>query len=462
MAWPKLYRRSYRIAVLGGYQTGKTVFTTSLINHIKRHKPSLLRLGKPDSAGGSPVKITFDKELPRGGDLPRFEYEQFRNARQKTWPKKTKATAAYHCRFYRTDFHWTVSDLFLLDVPGERYADLPMAKKSFSEWSEWLLEQVFAAEENRQQCAPYLELFHDKCAVNSDKILTAYKKILTQLYQSFRPFITPSTFLLAENGVFHGRSIFRDSDFSTACTGLGEDSQFAPLPLSVKAASPDVYKQFERAFVLYQKKLVAPLHRALTSLNQLIVLVDITNLLAANTGTMNGYRLLLEEIVDVLSPGCSLPGSIFNTVVSYLTGGRVDCSGINRIAVVATKADKVLKDQRDNLDLLLKEMTEQIFARQQHKTSNLEVEYFWVSAIKSVHRDDAPNGRLRGIVEGEEKETEYVPSSVPKAWPPSWNEGEFIFPDVEPRFPESILLPPEHIGLDDLMTWLFDFPSKDS
>ena len=114
--FPKWFRSSYRIAVLGGFHTGKTVFTTALLNHIKHHDPELLKLGKTTNDG--PIKITFDEQMPLYGetsDVDRFPYEEYRNNASKKWPKKTKATAAYRCSFFRSDWPNTVGELLVVE-----------------------------------------------------------------------------------------------------------------------------------------------------------------------------------------------------------------------------------------------------------------------------------------------------------------------------------------------------------
>jgi len=41
----KIRVSEYRIGIVGGYYTGKTVLLTSLLNHLKHHDPGRFRLG---------------------------------------------------------------------------------------------------------------------------------------------------------------------------------------------------------------------------------------------------------------------------------------------------------------------------------------------------------------------------------------------------------------------------------
>lgn len=455
----KLFRRSYRIAVLGGYQSGKTVFTTALLNHIKHHDPKRLKLGKTTKAG--PPKITFDTDLPpygRAAALGSFPYAEYRSLASKRWPRKTKATAAYRCRFFRNDWGPTAGELVVVDIPGERYADIPMAKRSFSQWSQWLPDEVFKAKDNESQTSEYRTLFESDGQFDADAILNAYKKTLVRLYQTFRPFVTPSTFLLEENGVFHGLTIARGDIAGTLC-GLSEDSQFAPLPSGLKTSAPELYRRFGKAYEQYRTRMVKPLRAVLKTVNRVVVLVDITSLLAGNTAMKNGHRLLIDEILEGLSPGFSMLGRPVDRLKVALSGGHLDDSGIDKLAIVATKADKVLKPDIDNHRLLglLKTMLGSICDRHRHRASGLSVEYFNVAATKSAHNVKDDPSRKRGVLEGDASESVYETASLPDCWPASWAPGEFCFPDVEPSFPDDEQQAPDHIDMDRVIEFLLDF-----
>jgi len=456
----KWFRRSYRVAVLGGFQSGKTVFTTAMLNHIRHHDPTRLKLGKASKAG-SPA-LVFDKDLPpygKASKLAAFPYAEYRSEASRRWPEKTIATAAYRCRFFRSDWGATAGELLVVDVPGERYADIPMASRSFSRWSQWLFDTVFAAKDNRMQTEEYRNTFESGRQLDEDSVLKAYKTTLVRLYQTFRPFVTPSTFLLSENGDFNGAKVFQDGDITDTLCGLSEDMQFAPLPPSVKTSHPELYAKFEKAYDGYRNRLVKPLCSVLKTVNQMIVLVDVTTLLAGNTAMKNGYRLLLDELLEMLSPGFSSLGRIRNVLTSYVSGGHFDGSGIGKLAVVATKADKVLKSDLENDKLLdlLKSMVSGICDRHRHRASGLSVQYFTVAATKSARNVQHDATKKRGVLEGTANESVYVTSLLPDQWPVSWEDGEYCFPEVEPRFPDDEQQAPEHIHMDQIMNFLLDF-----
>ena len=122
--------------------------------------------------------------------------------------------------------------------------------------------------------------------------------------------------------------------------------------------------------------------------------------------------------------------------------------------MVATKADKVHDSQRGRLEDLARDMAEGIVDRQLQRTSNLECKYFICAAVKSTFSQ--ADMQLRGHLVGDEDPTEYCVSELPSKWPGKWKEGDFVFPDVAPLFPENATLAPDHIGMDHIMDFLLE------
>ena len=95
----KLFSSHHNIAVVGLYNSGKTTFITSFINHIRNHDPAKLKIREGD------VLIAFDEELPPYNGLEQFPFLKFRrvNSNGKIKPEKTKTTLQYRCSFYRSE-----------------------------------------------------------------------------------------------------------------------------------------------------------------------------------------------------------------------------------------------------------------------------------------------------------------------------------------------------------------------
>ena len=118
----KLLRTRKRVAVLGTRNSGKTVLLTSWIHHLAAHDD--VRLG---SKGQAQVR-KFERLVDAQGDKV-FPYEAYRDAlvHHGTWPRKTQDQAHFACRFERTDWSWHDVELHLVDLPGERVADVRIA-----------------------------------------------------------------------------------------------------------------------------------------------------------------------------------------------------------------------------------------------------------------------------------------------------------------------------------------------
>ena len=444
MQKPKLFKSIYNVAVVGLYRSGKSAFITSLINQIKSDNGNF-------RIGDGSVQIHFDEELKVGNDVERFPYEKFRCDNNGRWPKKTKAAYEYRCSFFRSDWNWRHGELSLLDIPGERLADLPMAKMNFADWSDWLLDQVFQDNHYRGLAEGYLGVVSNENS-SQEEALVAYREMLARFYKAYRPIITPSTFLLKENGEFTGTELVK-GEISNSFVGLSESLQFSPLPAKVRQENSELSKAFISRFNQYKKKVAKPLANRLRQCNELVVLVDVTTLLAANTGMYNGNREVLEKVFQVLSPGKDIWGVGFDLMRKGLAGYWRQ-RGISKVAVVATKADKVHDSQREKLTLLTKTMLGGIVKRRVLKSTDLDCRYFNCAAIKSTN--SLSSGELEGRLLGDTDASRYSASELPESWPAKWSEGEFVYPDVAPVFPENADLPPAHLGLDSLVDFLLE------
>ena len=72
----RLLKRRMRIGVVGLYQAGKSVFMTSMINHLRQHDPARLPVGD------GRVKLDWVADLPPREGIDRFNYERNRNRAQ--------------------------------------------------------------------------------------------------------------------------------------------------------------------------------------------------------------------------------------------------------------------------------------------------------------------------------------------------------------------------------------------
>ena len=163
----------------------------------------------------------------------------------------------------------------------------------------------------------------------------------------------------------------------------------------------------------------------------------------------------------MLSPGFTFFGGwgLGQFLTTYLTGGYFDGSGIEKLAVVATKVDKVRQsDLEDDKPLtLLKSMCSGIVDRLTHRASGLKVKYFSVAAAKSAFNVVGEPTKKRGVLDGTANEGVCTVQSLPDQWPPSWKEGDYDFPNFSTGFPDLESLCPGHINMNTILEFLLDF-----
>lgn len=447
--------KSKKIAVIGTARAGKTVFLTSLLNHLIEHNRSDFVVGN-----GHGVQIADFKNKPIPPSVgAKFNYGACRDAlvHNGRWPEKTKDTSHFICDFKRSDWNFFRSKLHFFDVPGERFADVSIGKyENYAEWSDHMLDYIMSDSVYKELSEPLLNL--QKSASNTlttTEALAAYRETLANYFLKFKPAISPSTFILDQDGNTP-KSKTKEAFFSEAKSrhlGLPPHKnkmlEFAPLSAEAREKNPDITKAFKYSYKVYRKKVVMPLLEDLKSSNRLIILIDIPSLLNGGVAMYNDNREILENLFVVLEPE-----SWFWRLM--LLGTNKGPAKIDRIAFVATKSDAThpIDVEEGQLLALLRQMTEK-FA---YSLSDVEVEWFTCSAVvsaKAASGDYAMRGTL--VESPTEGEIVYYVSKLPERWPQNWKPGDYKFPTVLPRVPANRGIAPEQHGLDKV----FSFITKD-
>lgn len=446
-----------RVGVVGFANSGKTVLLTALIDHLKHHDPHRFKLGAKKNA-----TLRVFRELPPDAGWTKFNFEAHRDAlvHQSKWPRKTFDRSQYVCRFERSD--WTFSDclLKLYDLPGERIADAAMLGRTFAEWSALRLKQLEDDTSYRTHCAEYLGTIRRPDATEAD-LLGAYRLALARLLLSYKPLISPSTFRLDAHGsaVRHGSA---EEIAAARHTGTDAESQFCPLPADRCVPGDPLYRTFGARFERYQKEVVAPAVSGFLDCTALVVLTDATMVLAGGTGFYNDSLQVTRELFDVLTPGESLWHRIERTALKALLPRALWRNWVTRVAFAAPKIDLVHPDDRDRVPHLLKRMLGRIAG----DCTGLKYDFFNVSAVASARALPA-EGDVRpmtgmllrgpdGRVQPRGPEMRYTVSVPPHDWPQEWPADEYRFPEVYPRVSARRDIPPDHLGLDDLATFVIE------
>lgn len=453
MNFPKFRLCRQRVGVVGLYRSGKTVFLTSLINHLQNHHPHQFRLGRGD------VKLTYSGEQ-KPTRFPAFPYLEYRNqlVNAKEWPVKTRGVSEYCCRYYRSDWRVSRGEITLVDFPGERLADLMMAKASYDEWSDIIMAIFQNHDEYRSLAESYLNSVEGSC-ISEAAVVDAYRQLLLKLFLGFRPVVSPSAFLLSPDGRWLG-DVPRDQCMDHCFSGLDASKQFVPLFVDARQRNPELRKIFSKRYEEYRRIISLPLSKWMRSCDALTVLIDVTALLAGGEGMYQGNRELLRNLIEQLSPGKSYFGvsvDVLSTVLSPVHGPLnsfldLNWHEITRMAFVATKADKVHESDRQRLCDLVKEMTEGLIAAHRVRAVSLDVGYFACAAVKSTR--SAPDGKLQAYIGDGDQPSAFMPSGVPEEWPKTWQHGTYHFPNMAPWIPPRRDAAPDHIELNRVADFL--------
>lgn len=436
-------RQHRRVVVTGIAGGGKTVFLTSLLSHLAEFGQGGFHLGKG-------VDITDFREVPsRAQWPPAFDHSRFReDLARGSWPEKSTDCSRYVCEFRSSDWKFYTRRMSFFDFPGERIADAAIAAfSSYARWSDHILGHLAKHHSSLNAAGPYLD-FIQKDNIEENALLGLYRETLARLILSFKPLVSPSTFLLDQDGV--QASPGDPGEIAAArFAGISRHRQFAPLGAEARDKNPHLTGKMSRIYDEYRKQLALPVFREISDAGSLVVLVDIPSLLAGGVGRYNDDRRVLLDLFETLRPRSDLGSRLMKYFPFRL-------QALDRIAFVAAKADMVHPMDIDNKRLinLLKMMT----TRAGRMLPGVRSKWFVCSACHSTFPAPAGEGRkLRGKIiydnpEGEFRE--YKVPELPRTWPDKWRPGQFTFYKVYPDAPENYLIPPRHLGLDEVFEFI--------
>jgi predicted YcjX-like family ATPase len=464
-----------KIGITGIANGGKTVFLTSLLWHLSELNTELyperfylnhdIKLDKFQEV--KDYKKKDDKKIEP------FPFELYRDTltEKKQWPKKTTDNYKYICEFDRVDWQGKMNRLKRLgklkfltrqrleffDFPGERIADSAIATYSdYEQWSKHILKYF-------SHHSYYRETFEEfeKClkSLNEsdnedllDKVVSKYKAGLASLFLGNKPFISPSTFVLDQNGSA-AKIAPLDDLVKSRVIGFTEKKQFAPLSQDVCEKFPKLKKKMHSNYNKYRKEIVLPLFNELSRADRLVVLVDIPSLLSGGVGRYNDNRQVLLDLFEKLSPESKMFGR-FQKLFGCWVGG------LSKVAFVATKSDLVLNSDccDGKLQHLLQTMTDKA---KKMLSKDVESKLFECSAITSTldgeqNTPDILVGYSENQTDTDDKKVQYDVSHLPDQWPKDWNPEEYDFPNVRPVVAKNKQFPPGQRGLDRILEFLIN------
>ena len=457
-------REHIRVAVIGAKESGKTVFLTALTNHLRNHDPELLKLN-----GWSVTNLEYDSE--KTGGVRSFQYAKAREQLSRgEWPDNTRFLSAVHLKLRlekkiekKTKRRTVI--LELLDLPGERVADLSMVGRSFREWCEWMEDRFCGIDGISPHYTDYAKLI--EAENDRGAILSAYKDCVSKQYADGLLTITPSVLKLDMNGEFKVGE--RVSDYRTniepTCIGIDEESQFAPLPRtyldSDTAEHRAIVKAFKKAYVKYRASVVDPITDWLSHVNKAVYLVDVLALLREGPEAYNAEQNFAGQALRMFRRSCS-DSPILKGVQRFL--GAFVRTHADGVYVVATKSDTVVGEKnRSRMKNLAYTMMKSALSGLGLPASQWDVlSCASVLTADEFEREKALEARVEvGRDESGKplvKKTQYLVSDVPMGWPDDevWQRGSatYDFRPTFPKFDKKSDRPPHQLGLANLVCQL--------
>ncbi|WP_026606938.1 YcjX family protein [Methylocapsa acidiphila] len=436
-----------RLGVTGLSRAGKTVFITSLIEHLtKAADPSLRgrRSTLPVFRVHAEGRLIGGRLEPQPDDaVPRFAYEDHiaaltgpqRQVEARHWPQSTRRVSELRIRL---DFEQKAGlrpgrqslAIDIVDYPGEWLLDLPLLSKSFAQWSRETF--IASASAGRAALAAHWRGF----AINADprakaneddarraaELFTAYLRACRADEYSFSS-LPPGRFLMPG-----------DLEGSPALT-------FVPLAIEEGEVYPpdSLAAMMERRYEAYKAHVVKPFFRDhFSRLDRQIVLVDALAALNAGPAAMRDLEIALTDVLTAFRAGRG-------NVLTNLFRPKID-----KILFAATKADHLHHTSHDRLEAILRHLTTRAIERVENVGA--EVDVIALAAVRAT-REAKVNGHggpaLEAVIgtplDGERIGDEIFDGKTEAA----------IFPGELPKDPQAVFLGEPLAMLSDEIDYRF-------
>lgn len=445
-------RRRLRIVVLGSRNCGKTVFLTALASNLLYHrKGNGFELNQWEAFFEEGFACSPNENIP---DFPYAQYREGFAKENPEWPEKTTCAMSVlrlPLVFRKEGFKDRPLLIELLDIPGERIADLTMSKKSYREWCRWMYGK-FGSQYSAN--GPYLEYLEKAKLCNTKaELFDLYKAYLLTEYRKYSPWLVPSVVKLTKEG----KAIQFEQELHIRALGLTSEDQFVPVPIEWFDSSNEKHawtKEFASAYEKYKKAIVDPMSDWLREADRLVYLVDILSILRSGSSSVyNQERKFGEAVLGLFSHHKSyrLGGAMLDYLSSMVK------TRIKKAYLVVTKKELASEDTTENLrklaDALLgKELRGLMKGIGDRNIRTCAA----VDTVISKH-DESGKEVTFAKTAPDKPEEKYQQVNVPDAWPSgsdwkqAYNAGKFWFDETYPQFDERENASPAQSGLDSLM-----------
>ena len=441
-----------RVAVLGSKGSGKTVFLTSLANHLLNHDPLRCPLN-----GWSVVPSGIgDDAIAGSADMPSYPYADARKSLANgEWPRKTKDWSVLRLALkLRKGRRRRDVLLEVLDLPGERVADFAMVGRSFREWCEWMERSFGGVSGFSAHYGDYRRAAES--VADRDALFSAYRDFLAREYVACSLALTPSLVKLGRDAASRSGATAEEFRAAIADVPLGLDSerQFVPLPAACFAPGhvcAGWISSFARAYAAYRSAVVNPIDEWLRDANHLLYFVDVLGLLQRGPDVYNAEKSFGSQALKMFARSDSSNPLVRG--LQHLLGVFIR-THIDGATVVATKADLVLSEENRSR---MRGLAYRMFA---NALDNLgldarRVEVLSCAAVRTTdeyEREKALGARLDSASEAV---TTYQAADVPEDWPDgsAWGiaSARFGYQPTFPRFDRREDRAPPQLGLQDIL-----------
>ncbi len=414
-AGQNIWQPTLRLGVTGLARSGKTVFTTALVNHLVRGTP--LPAFRPAAEGR--IRRARLAHQPND-DVPRFAYEANLEAlaRERRWPGSTTRISELRLdiEFERAS-RWrsgpATLTLDIVDYPGEWLLDLALIDATFADWSRGVVAAA-RRPERAGAASPWLRQL-----ATLDPAAAADEAVAATAAETFRGYLqlqrqSPEAVATTPPGRF---LMPGDLEGSPALT-------FAPLDLSpdFEIAPGTLAALMQRRFESYKARVVLPFFREhFQRIDRQIVLVDVLAAVDGGPAALAELEEALDRVLVAFSAGR-------NTFLSRIFAPRAD-----RVLFAATKADHVHHTSHDRLERLLRLLVARALKRTE--AAGARVGTVALASVRATRETSVSEGRevLRAVA-GTPEAGERVGEEV--------FDGEAeaaIFPGELPADPKSVL-----------------------
>lgn len=440
-----LGQRRHRIAVTGLQRSGKTVFITAFAHALLTAARAPMA-AFPFFPWREHVQQVELLEIP---GVPRFPFEERLDqllADKPEWPAPTTGLSGLRVRIRHGDVgllrsalsSTATTDLDLIDYPGEWLLDLPMLTQSFREWS-LQMEELANSARRLDLAKPWLDAVRslDPAAPENPaelaRIANLYRDYLLRCRQECHLcFVQPGRFALVDEATDPASLFF---PLSTV-RGAGRSARRGTMGAALLRRHADYLK------------LVRQFHGDVFGrLGKQVLLVDLLSALQQGRESFADLGLAIRSISDAFE-------ELRHPLLKMLPVARVE-----RLALVATKADHVTADQHANLVNLLRDIVGDPFLLATARRSGLMA----VASVRAttdlkLKLNDLATPFLRGIPAGRDEVLDLQPGVIPGTIPAAdqWDEVGFHIrrfepPRLGPSFRDR---PLPHINLDKVLQFL--------